>query len=106
MSWIEHKISEAVERGEFDDLPGEGEPLDVLKEPYEPTWWVKRWVQRKLNSMRLTATEQEQWTRAIESRREKGMATLEVQRAQGRTNPAMRTCAFCDGARNACRFDN
>ena len=46
-SWIEQRISEAIERGEFDDLPGEGQPLDVLDEPYEPNWWVKRWVQRE-----------------------------------------------------------
>ena len=36
-----------MERGEFDDLPGQGEPLEILKEPYEPTWWVKRWAKRE-----------------------------------------------------------
>ena len=46
-SWVERRIREAIERGEFDDLPGEGEPLEILKEPYEPTWWVKRWAQRE-----------------------------------------------------------
>jgi hypothetical protein len=46
-SWIERRIREASERGEFENLPGEGEPLEILKEPYEPTWWVKRWVKRE-----------------------------------------------------------
>ena len=46
-SWIERRIREAAERGEFDDLPGSGEPLAVLDEPYEPNWWVKRWIERE-----------------------------------------------------------
>jgi hypothetical protein len=46
-SWIERQLREAVERGEFDDLAGAGEPLAVLNEPYEPTWWVKRWIERE-----------------------------------------------------------
>ena len=46
-SWIERQLREAVERGEFDDLAGAGEPLAVLNEPYEPSWWVKRWIERE-----------------------------------------------------------
>ncbi len=46
-SFVERKIRQAADRGEFDDLPGEGEPLEVLKEPYEPAWWVKRWMKRE-----------------------------------------------------------
>lgn len=46
-TWIERQLREAVERGEFDELAGAGEPLAVLNEPYEPTWWVKRWIERE-----------------------------------------------------------
>lgn len=46
-TWIERQLREAIERGEFDDLAGAGEPLAVLNEPYEPTWWVKRWIERE-----------------------------------------------------------
>jgi hypothetical protein len=46
-SWLERTIREAAERGEFDDLEGSGKPLDILDEPYDPNWWVKRWVERE-----------------------------------------------------------
>jgi len=32
----ERKILEAIERGEFDDLPGKGKPLDLSDEPMVP----------------------------------------------------------------------
>ncbi|GAB37753.1 MULTISPECIES: DnaJ family domain-containing protein [Gordonia] len=34
-------IREATERGEFDNLPGMGKPLD-LSDTDDPDWWVKR----------------------------------------------------------------
>ncbi|SDU32244.1 DUF1992 domain-containing protein [Gordonia westfalica] len=34
-------IREATERGEFDNLPGAGKPLD-LSDSDDPDWWVKR----------------------------------------------------------------
>ncbi|MFW0794643.1 DUF1992 domain-containing protein [Gordonia sp. CPCC 205515] len=34
-------IREATERGEFDNLPGMGKPLD-LSDADDPDWWVKR----------------------------------------------------------------
>jgi hypothetical protein len=33
----ERKILEAIERGEFDGLPGKGKPLDLSDEPMVPT---------------------------------------------------------------------
>ena len=33
-SWIEQQIREAQARGEFDDLPGKGKPLDLTPNPY------------------------------------------------------------------------
>ena len=44
---VERKIREAMARGEFDDLPGQGEPLPDLGKPYDPNWWVKSWVERE-----------------------------------------------------------
>ncbi|MEE4023009.1 DUF1992 domain-containing protein [Gordonia sp. PKS22-38] len=40
-SRVEKMIREATERGEFDNLPGMGEPLD-LTDADDPDWWVKR----------------------------------------------------------------
>lgn len=33
-SWIDQQIREAQERGEFDDLPGRGQPLNLTPNPY------------------------------------------------------------------------
>lgn len=34
-SLTEKKIREAIESGEFDDLPGKGEPIDLKENPFE-----------------------------------------------------------------------
>ena len=41
-SWIDRQIREARERGAFDNLPGEGKPLQGLNGRHDPDWWVKR----------------------------------------------------------------
>lgn len=39
-------IRKAIERGEFDDLPGSGKPLD-LPDRYDPDWWLKNLLKRE-----------------------------------------------------------
>ena len=43
-SWIDRQIREAMERGEFDDLPGAGRPLHLDD---DPDWWVKAKIARE-----------------------------------------------------------
>ncbi|NHI20736.1 DUF1992 domain-containing protein [Phycicoccus endophyticus] len=43
---VERAIREAQERGEFDDLPGAGRPLD-LGDADDPMWWVRRLAVRE-----------------------------------------------------------
>jgi len=43
---VEAQIRAAQERGDFDDLPGAGKPLD-LPEVHDPDWWVKSYVRRE-----------------------------------------------------------
>ena len=38
-SLIDRKIREAMEAGEFDNLPGTGEPIDLSENPYEDPDW-------------------------------------------------------------------
>jgi hypothetical protein len=54
-SLAERRIREAADRGEFDDLPGTGQPLPGLDGTYDPDWWVKEWVRR--TSLEDTAAE-------------------------------------------------
>lgn len=46
-SWVDRVIREAAERGEFDNLPGMGKPIEDLDQPYDENWWVKRWIERE-----------------------------------------------------------
>ena len=39
-SYIEQQLRESRERGDFDDLPGRGKPLDLGDDG--PDWWLKR----------------------------------------------------------------
>jgi hypothetical protein len=43
---VERAIREAQERGDFDDLPGAGKPLD-LRDTNDPDWWIKRYAARE-----------------------------------------------------------
>lgn len=43
-SFVDRRIREAYERGEFDGLPGAGKPIRDLSEPRDPEWWIRRKV--------------------------------------------------------------
>ena len=36
-----------MERGDFDDLPGAGKPIEDLGEHHDPDWWLKKLVERE-----------------------------------------------------------
>ena len=36
---IDEQIRQAIQRGDFDDLPGKGKPLDLSENPYEDPGW-------------------------------------------------------------------
>src|SRR5215471_14642605 len=46
-SWIDQQISEAEERGAFDNLPGTGKPLPNRGEDDDGQAWVREWLRRE-----------------------------------------------------------
>jgi|SRR5215831_6704451 len=46
-SWIDQQISEAEERGAFDNLPGAGQPLPYRGEDDDGQAWVRDWLRRE-----------------------------------------------------------
>jgi hypothetical protein len=46
-SWIDKQIRRAQERGEFQGLPGSGEPLSGLGKPFDQMRWVKDKLRRE-----------------------------------------------------------
>ncbi len=46
-SWLDKQIHEGEQRGEFDDLPGQGKPLPDRGELRDPDWWARSFVARE-----------------------------------------------------------
>jgi hypothetical protein len=46
-TWVERQIREATERGEFDNLPGAGKPIEDLDKPHDELWWVRQKLRRE-----------------------------------------------------------
>jgi hypothetical protein len=44
--WVDLQVQKAMERGEFDNLPGAGKPLK-LPDKYDPDWWIKKLIERE-----------------------------------------------------------
>ncbi|MGO4616074.1 DUF1992 domain-containing protein [Nocardia sp. 2YAB30] len=46
-SWVDKQIREAAERGEFDNLPGTGEPIPGVGTRPDDNWWLKGYLRRE-----------------------------------------------------------
>jgi hypothetical protein len=45
--WVDVQVRAAIDRGDFDDLPGAGKPLRGLNGTHDPDWWVKGLIERE-----------------------------------------------------------
>ena len=46
-TWVDLQIRQAIERGDFDDLPGAGKPIEGLGAQHDPDWWLKQLIERE-----------------------------------------------------------
>jgi hypothetical protein len=46
-TWVDLQVRQAMERGEFENLPGQGKPIEGLTGKDDPDWWVRRLVERE-----------------------------------------------------------
>ncbi len=92
-SWIDQQIEEARSKGAFDNLPGEGRPLEDLEEVTDPGWWARKLVKREQVSLLPPALEirrkierclEELWGLHDEARVREQLASLNAE--IGRTN--------------------
>jgi len=51
-SWVDQQIRVAMERGDFDGLPGAGKPIKGLGATHDPDWWLKSLIERERISVR------------------------------------------------------
>ncbi|MGI9822338.1 DUF1992 domain-containing protein [Agromyces sp. Marseille-Q5079] len=47
VAFVETAIQQAIRRGEFDNLPGAGKPLEGLTGQHDPDWWIRRKIERE-----------------------------------------------------------
>ncbi len=47
---VERLIREAIERGDFDELPGEGRPIPGIGAADDELWWIRGWLKRNLGA--------------------------------------------------------
>ena len=45
--WVDMQVRRAIDRGEFDNLPGAGKPIPGLAGAHDPDWWVKSLIERE-----------------------------------------------------------
>lgn len=45
--WVDIQVRRAMERGDFDNLPGAGKPIRGLGATHDPDWWVKSLIERE-----------------------------------------------------------
>jgi hypothetical protein len=43
--FVETAIQLAIRRGDFDDLPGAGKPIEGLGTHHDPDWWIRRKIE-------------------------------------------------------------
>jgi hypothetical protein len=91
LSYVERQIREAMERGEFDELPGEGRPIPDLDRPYDPGWWAKKWLRRErlldeARDLRRDALVEDRRLRAAGRGGEADRRLAELDRELGRIN--------------------
>ena len=68
---------------------------------------IQKWVNRRIEIMRLSDEERSTMTQLIEEGRKEGMARLEKQinDPSAKHDPAWKACAVCDGSFGACKMN-
>lgn len=78
--WVDLQVQRAMERGEFDDLPGYGKPIEDLGTDHDPDWWVKKLVEREQISLLPPALAVRKEDAELDGRLDRLTAETEVRR--------------------------
>jgi hypothetical protein len=79
--WVEQQLRIAMERGEFDNLPGAGKPIKDLGSQHDPDWWVKRLIEReKITGVLPPALQLRKDDAELDARLDRHTAESEVRR--------------------------
>ena len=79
-TWVDLQVQRAMERGDFDDLPGAGKPIADLGTQHDPDWWLKRMVEREKVSVLPPALELRKDDAELDDRLDRLAVEKEVRR--------------------------
>ena len=79
--YVDLHIKQAMERGEFDNLPGAGKPIKNLGTQHDPDWWVKQLIEReKISGLLPPALQLRKDDAELDARLDRHTAESEVRR--------------------------
>ncbi len=79
--WVDQQIRVAMERGDFDNLPGAGKPIADLGAQHDPDWWLKRLIEReKITGVLPPALQLRKDDAELDARLDRHTAESEVRR--------------------------
>src|SRR3954466_14675190 len=78
--WVDLQIQEAMKRGDFDDLPGAGKPIEGLGAQHDPAWWPKKPAERENISVLPPALQLRKDDAELDARLDRHTAESEVRR--------------------------
>ena len=78
--WVDLQIQEAMKRGDFDNLPGAGKPIEGLGAQHDPDWWLKKLVEREKISVLPPALQLRKDDAELDAKLDRHTAESEVRR--------------------------
>ena len=79
--WVDQQLRIAMERGDFDNLPGAGKPIKDLGAQHDPDWWLKRLIEReKISGVLPPALQLRKDDAELDARLDRHTADSEVRR--------------------------
>jgi DnaJ homologue, subfamily C, member 28, conserved domain len=78
--WVDLQIQQAMERGDFDNLPGAGKPIEGLGATHDPDWWLKKLVERERISVLPASLQLRKDDAELDAKLDRHTAESEVRR--------------------------
>jgi len=79
--YVDLQIKQAMDRGDFDNLPGAGKPIKGLGTQHDPDWWVKQLIEReKITGVLPPALQLRKDDAELDARLDRHTAESEVRR--------------------------
>jgi hypothetical protein len=78
--YVDLQIERAMARGEFDNLPGAGKPIQGLGAQHDPDWWLKKLIEREKISLLPPALQLRKDDGELDAQLDRHTAESEVRR--------------------------